>query len=59
MDLPRKLGVGIVMIVPAFVLGGALWSLTKSWVAVWILAALFAIGYGYGISGKMRATKKI
>jgi hypothetical protein len=58
MDLPRKFGVGMVMLVPAFVLGGALWSATNSWIVVWILEALLAIGYGYGISGRRRAAKR-
>ena len=52
MDLPRKLGIGIVTLVPAFVLGGVLWELTKSWVAAWILEALFVIGYGYWVWGR-------
>jgi hypothetical protein len=57
MDLPRKLGVGIVTLVPAFVLGGALWSLTNSWIAAWILEVLFAIGYGYWVWGKKNSAR--
>ena len=34
MDLWRKIGTGIVMIVPGFVFGGLLWSFTHSWPAV-------------------------
>lgn len=39
MDLPRKIGIAIVMIVPAFVGAGALWALFHSWIAVipWLL----------------------
>jgi FtsH-binding integral membrane protein len=45
MDVSRKIGIGIVMIVPAFVGGGALWSLFESWIAVLIWLALLALGY--------------
>jgi hypothetical protein len=54
MDLPRKLGIGIVTLVPAFVLGGLLWGLTKSWIAAWILEVLFAAGYGYWVWGRKK-----
>jgi hypothetical protein len=37
MDIYRKLGIGIVFIVPAFVLGGALWALIESWFGVLVL----------------------
>lgn len=47
MDLPRKLGILIVMIIPGFVIGGALWNLTHSWIAVLIWEILLAIGFGY------------
>ncbi len=52
MDLPRKLGILIVMIVPGFVIGGALWSLMHSWIAVWIWEILVAIGCGYFLFGR-------
>ncbi|MFZ0450253.1 MAG: hypothetical protein WAL98_13525 [Desulfatiglandaceae bacterium] len=58
MDLPRKLGVGIVMLVPAFVLGGALWALIESWIAVLILEILIALGFGYMISERRSSLKK-
>jgi VIT1/CCC1 family predicted Fe2+/Mn2+ transporter len=39
MDLPRKIGIAIVMIVPAFVGAGALWAVFHNWIAVilWLL----------------------
>lgn len=39
MDIPRMIGIGIVMIVPTFVLGGALWEMFHSWFAVllWVI----------------------
>lgn len=36
MDIARKIGIGIVMIVPTFVLGGAIWDIFHSWYAVLI-----------------------
>lgn len=36
MDIPRMIGIGIVMIVPTIVLGGALWDMFHSWFAVLI-----------------------
>jgi hypothetical protein len=40
MDNARKIGIAIVMMIPAFVGAGALWDLIHSWVAVfvWVLA---------------------
>ncbi len=58
MDLPRKIGIGIIMLAPAFVLGGALWALIESWIAVLILEILIALGFGYMISGKKGSLKK-
>jgi hypothetical protein len=58
MDLPRKLGVGMVMLVPAFVLGGLLWALIESWIAILILEIFIALGFGYVISGKKGSLKK-
>ena len=39
MDVPRKIGIGIVMIVPTFVGAGALWSIFHSWPVsiVWLV----------------------
>jgi hypothetical protein len=52
MDLPRKLGILIVMMVPAFVIGGALWNLVHSWIAVGIWEILVAVGCGYYLFGR-------
>jgi ABC-type transport system involved in cytochrome c biogenesis permease subunit len=52
MDLPRKLGILIIMIIPGFVIGGALWNLTHSWIAVLVWEILLAIGYGYFLAGR-------
>lgn len=54
MDLPRKIGTAIVMIVPTFVGGGALYAIFHSLIpaAVWIV--LMALVYGAIVSGKFR-----
>jgi len=54
MDLARKLGIGIVMIVPAFVFGGVLWALVKSWLAVLGLEILMVLIYAWIVSGRRR-----
>lgn len=44
MDLFRKIGIGIVMIVPTFVFGGLIFHLLHSWLAVlvWMIIMVFA-----------------
>jgi hypothetical protein len=53
MDLFRKIGVGIVMIVPAFVFGGLIYDLLHSWLAVLVLELIMIGLYGTIISGKL------
>ena len=50
MDLARKLGIGIVMIVPAFVFGGVLWALVESWLAVLGLEIIMVLVYAWTVS---------
>ena len=50
MDLARKLGIGIVMIVPAFVFGGVLWALVESWLAVLGLEIIMVLVYAWAVS---------
>ncbi len=45
MELVRKIGIGIVMIVPGFVLGGVLWALIESWLAVLAFEVIMVILY--------------
>ena len=52
MDTSRKIGVGIVMLVPAFVGGGALWSLFESWTVVLVWLAALAFMYRSVFTGK-------
>jgi hypothetical protein len=58
MDITRKIGIGIVMIVPAFVFGGALWAMIESWVAVLGLEVVMVIIYFLIISGKSSVTSQ-
>ena len=54
MEVPRKIGIGILMIVPAFVGAGALWDLFHgSWLPIigWII--LMALCTGAIISKKL------
>ena len=51
METPRKIGIGIVMIVPAFVFGGVVWALIESWITVFIFEVLMVLLYSSIISG--------
>ena len=59
MDLSRKLGIGIVMIIPAFVTGGLVWSIIPSWIAVVIWEIIMVLIYGGIIKGKFSFSKKM
>jgi hypothetical protein len=50
MGIARRLGIGIVMIIPSFAGGGALWELFKSWTAVCLWIVLMAVVYGIVLS---------
>lgn len=51
MDFTRKFGIGVVMIVPGFVLGGAIWQIFGSWFAVLGLEVIIALTYTSIIAG--------
>ena len=53
MDIPRKIGIGIVMIVPTFVGSGALWALFHSFIPVIIWAILMGFVTMGIVTGKM------
>ncbi len=53
MDPIRKLAIGMVMIVPGFVLGGAVWAWLESWWAVLGLEIIMVVLYCLIISGKL------
>jgi hypothetical protein len=46
MEISRGLGIGIVMIIPSFVGGGAVWDLFDNWGAVFVWIAVMAVIYG-------------
>ncbi|MCP4681479.1 MAG: hypothetical protein GY864_04015 [Desulfobacterales bacterium] len=56
MDITRKLAVAIVMIIPAFVIGGLIWSLFGSWWAVLAWEVILVIIYSLIISGKLSSS---
>ena len=45
MDLFRKIGIGIASIIPAFVLGGLVWDMFGSWLAVLGMEVVMAVFY--------------
>ena len=47
MDIARKIGIGIVMIIPGFVFGAIIWEWFGSWIAVLILEIIIAVLYYY------------
>ena len=53
MDIARKFGIGIVMIVPTFVGAGALWDLFHSWFAIFVWVVLMGVLTGYVIKGTL------
>ena len=53
MEITRKIGIGIVMIVPGFVFGGLVWQWFGSWVVVIILEIIMAALYYYLITGRL------
>jgi len=52
MDLSRKLGIGIVMIVPTVVGGGGVWRIFRSWLPVIVWIVIMGLSYGAILSGK-------
>ena len=52
MEFSRRIGIGIVMLIPTFVGTGAVWALFHSWLAVLVWVAIMAVVAGGLISGK-------
>jgi len=46
MDFSRSIGTGIVMIIPSFVGGGAMWELFNDWGAVFAWLVFMIVTYG-------------
>jgi uncharacterized protein (DUF983 family) len=53
MEIPRKLGIAIVMIVPVVVSAGMVWAVFESWIPVIVVVILMALLYRSIIKGKM------
>ena len=52
MEITRKIGIGIVMIIPGFVFGGLVWQWFGSWLVVLILEIIMAAVYYSIITGR-------
>jgi hypothetical protein len=50
MGIARCLGIGIVMIIPSFVGGGAVWDIFNSWAAVFAWIFIMAFVYVFMLS---------
>ncbi len=61
MDISRKIGIAVVLIIPGFVLGGVVWALLGSlsavlgWLAVLCVEIVMAIIYSFIITGRFLA----
>ncbi len=53
MEIPRKLAILIVMIVPTFVGAGAIWDLFESWIAVLIWVVIMGVVAGNIVTGRL------
>ena len=58
MDIPRKIGIGVVMIVPTFVIAGALWDLFNNYIPIGVWVIVMAFLYIQIITGKLFGTKQ-
>ena len=53
MDIARKFAIGIVMIIPTFVGGGAVWDIFHNWFAILVWVVIMAIIVGSIVKGKL------
>jgi VIT1/CCC1 family predicted Fe2+/Mn2+ transporter len=58
MDLARKIGIGVTMLIPAFVLSGVAWQFVHSWIAVLIMLIIVGAGYWSIVTGRLFQAKK-
>ena len=58
METTRKIGIGVVMIIPGLVFGGLFWEWFGSWVVVIILEIIMAALYYSFITGKFPTPAK-
>jgi hypothetical protein len=57
MELPRKIGILIVFIIPIFVFSGLLYSWTHSWWMVLGVAILLLVVYSLMVGGKIGSSR--
>jgi len=57
MNLWRKIGIGIVSMIPAFVLGGLAWNMSHSWLSVIAVIVLVGLFSGSVIAGKFSSSE--
>jgi hypothetical protein len=57
MDTARKLGIGVVLVVPTFVGSGAVWEIFNNWWVVLVWVVIMAFLYGGFFSGKLSLSK--
>jgi hypothetical protein len=53
MDIARKIGIGIVMIIPTFVGAGAIWGMIHSWFAIVVWVVIMGLVTGSVIRGNL------
>ena len=53
MEITRKLGIGVVSIIPTFVGGGLMWEIFHSWWAVLVWILIMAFLYGGFATGRL------
>jgi len=58
MDLFRRIGIGIVSIIPAFVLGGLIWDWFGSWLAVLGMVVLVVVFSISAMTGRFSSTEQ-
>ena len=58
MDIPRKIGIGVVMIVPTFVIAGALWDIFANYIPIGVWVIVMAFLYRQIITGKIFSPKQ-
>ena len=57
MDNARKLGIGVVMVVPAFVGSGLIWEIFNNWWVVFVWVVIVAFVYGGIFSGRLSLSR--
>jgi hypothetical protein len=53
MDLYRKIGIAITMIIPTFVIGGLIWQFVDFWFLVIAWIVFMFLVYGWVVTGRV------